>query len=239
MKNAVWNAEELSSIRNVDRILPSQPYFQKMYKGDDFYGDLQRVINIVSPAELELNTQLAPGMTYAAMGSELNTLRFYQFLIHSHKYKRVLELGTYIGVSAMYMAEAGASVISVEKGREFFEIARENIGKNGYEKTVSLVCADAIRFLKDSYANIVYDFILIDCAKESYKELLELSLLRLSPGGMILVDDVFFQGDTLNDVATSEKGAGVRKMLDYAATLEDWEKVILPIGNGLLMMRRK
>ena len=55
---------------------------------------------------------------------------------------------------------------------------------------------------------------------------------------MILVDDVFFQGDTLNDTPTSEKGAGVRKMLDYVATLDGYDKVILPIGNGLLMLRK-
>ena len=84
----------------------------------------------------------------------------------------------------------------------------------------------------------MYDLIFIDCAKESYRELLELSLPRLAPDGLILVDDVFFQGDTLNDVPTSEKGAGVRRMLDYVETLEGYERVILPLGNGLLTVRK-
>ena len=56
---------------------------------------------------------------------------------------------------------------------------------------------------------------------------------------MVLVDDVFFQGDTLNGNPASEKGKGVKAMLDYVATLQGCEKVIIPIGNGLLMVRKK
>ena len=97
--------------------------------------------------------------------------------------------------------------------------------------------SDALRYIEDAY--VMYDLIFIDCAKESYKELLEMALRRLSQNGLILVDDVFFQGDTLNAAPTSDKGIGVRKMLDYAASLGDYEKVILPIGNGLLMVRKK
>ncbi len=234
MKNAVWDTDELVTIQNKDRLLPNQPYFSRMYKGKDFYGDLERLL---SHPEKTWDIKTKDGMTYAVMGSDINTLHFYQFLIRSHCYKSILELGTYIGVSAMYMADSGANVTTVEKGREFYDIALTNIEINWLTEKIELVNRDAIEFLKSDKS--FYDLILIDCAKESYKELLELSLPQLLPGGLILVDDVFFQGDTLNDVPTSEKGSGVRKMLDYAAALDGWERVILPIGNGLLMMRKK
>jgi len=235
-QNAVWDSEEMATIQNKDRMLPSQPYFSKMYNGTDYYGDMERLVgSMYEPLKLDIKTK--EGMTYAVMGSDLNTLHFYQFLIRSHGYKNVLELGTYIGVSAMYLAAAGAYVHTIEKGVEFHGIAKDNIERNGFGDRVKCWRFDADKFLRP--INIKYDLIIIDCAKESYRELLKLSLRNLEKGGMILVDDVFFQGDTLNDVATSEKGVGVRKMLDYAATLDDWEKVILPIGNGLLMLRRK
>ncbi len=234
--NAVWNDDEMASIQNKDRLLPSQPYFSKMYKGKDFYGDMENLLgSMYEPLKLDIKTK--NGLTYACMGSDLNTLHFLQFLIRSHGYKKVLELGTYIGVSAMYMAAAGAYVTTVEKGGEFFEIAKQNIKNNKFGDCIDAMCSDAMRVLENYGA--YYDFIFIDCAKESYKELLELSLPQLSKGGMILVDDVFFQGDTLNEVATSEKGAGVRAMLNYVETLEGYEKVILQIGNGLLMVRKK
>ena len=236
MKSAVWNDDELGSIQNKDRLLPSQPYFSKMYRGGDFYKDLEGMLTKFSPAS-KWDIKTKEGVTYAVLGSDINTLHFYQFLIRSHGYKRILELGTYIGVSAMYMADASVHVVTIEKGEEFHDIACENIINNGFRGVVLPKLADALEFLRSGHD--LFDLILIDCAKESYKELLELSLKRLVRNGMILVDDVFFQGDTLNVTPLSEKGKGVRAMLDYAETLHDWEKVILPLGNGLLMMRRK
>ena len=131
MKNAVWNDEEMASIQNKDRLLPSQPYFQKMYHGNDFYGDLESLLGSMYKAP-QWDIKTKDGMTYAVMGSDINTLHFLQFLIRSHGYKNVLELGTYIGVSAIYMADTGAHVTTVEKGEEFFEIAKVNIRRNGF-----------------------------------------------------------------------------------------------------------
>ncbi len=230
---SVWNNSELATTKNEDRLLPSQPYNTKLYNGNDFCGDIAKLL--VHP-EKSWDIKLKDGMTYAAMGSELNTLHFYQFLIRSHGFKKVLELGTYIGVSAMYMADAGAYVVTVEKGNEFFKIAQENIQKNGFNN-IELWCQGADIYLKSSVRE--FGLILIDCAKEFYKELLELSLPRLAKNGIILVDDIFFQGDVFNNPPITEKGAGVKRMLDYVATLGDWEKVILPIGNGLMLLRRK
>lgn len=235
MKSAVWDSEELATIQNKDRMLPSQPYFSKMYKGDDFYGDMEYLVSsMYGIPDWDIRTK--DGVTYAVLGSDLNTLRFYQFIIHLKRYKKVLELGTYIGVSAMYMADAGAHVTTIEMGKEFFDIAKINVIVNGFQHKISLFNDNALKLLERNIG--LYDLILIDCAKESYKELLELSLQKLSPGGLILVDDVFFQGDTLNDKATSEKGEGVNRMLDYVINLEGYEKVILPLGNGLLMVRK-
>lgn len=235
MKSAVWSDDELANIQNKDRLLPSQPYFSKMYKGSDFYGDMEKLLgSMYEPLKLDIKTK--DGVTYAVLGSDFNTLRFYQFLIKSHGYKNILELGTYIGVSAMYLSSGKTFVTTLEKGTEFHDIACRNIKENGYGAYVHALCADAIEWLTS--CKKLYDLIIIDCAKESYKELFKLSLRRLTLNGTILVDDVFFQGETLDGNPTSEKGIGVKAMLDYVAGLQGYEKVILPIGNGLLMVRK-
>lgn len=234
-KNEVWDADELANIQNKDRLLPSQPYFSKMYKGKDFFGDMEKLLCHINGWTI-YDIKTKEGMTYSVMGSDYNTLKFYQFLIRSNDYARVLELGTYIGVSAMYMADAGAIVYTVEKGKEFYDIAKDNIERNGFKDSIRCFNSDSIKYMKED--SLFYDLIFIDCAKESYKELLELAVDRVAADGMILIDDVFFQGDTLNEKPISIKGMGVRKMLDYASVLEGYEKVILPIGNGLLMLRK-
>lgn len=239
MKNAVWSDEELATLSFKDQILPSQPHLIKMYYGVNYYSMLAKVITSVldDKGEIKFKVKLKDGMSYAAMGSSINTLHFLQFLIRIGGYKKVLELGTYIGISAMYMADAGAHVITIEKGLEFFQIANDNINNNGFSNKITNLLDDSIKFLKDTH--IQCDLIFIDCAKESYKELLELSIKRLQPNGLIVIDDIFFQGDTLNDVPITEKGLGVKKCLEYAESLEEWEKVILPLGNGLLLLRKK
>ena len=79
MKSAVCNSDdELANIQNKDRLLPSQPYFSKMYRGFDFYGDMELLLSSMYEP-LNLNIKTKDGMTYAVMGSDLNTLRFYQF----------------------------------------------------------------------------------------------------------------------------------------------------------------
>ena len=142
MKNQVWSDEEMATIQNKDRLLPSQPYFSKMYHGVDFFGDLERVLQLQKPLDLDIKTK--DGLTYSCMGSDLNTLRFYQFLIRSHGYKSILELGTYIGVSAIYMAAAGASVYTIEKGKEFCDIATGNIAKSSYRNVVRCLEFDGL-----------------------------------------------------------------------------------------------
>lgn len=237
IESAVWDENELATIQNKDRLLPSQPYFSKMYNGSDFYGDLERVLCEINGWAV-WDLKFKEGMTYAVMGSDINTLHFFQFLIRSHGYKGILELGTYVGLSAMYMAQAlppDGWVVTIERGQEFYDIACENIKRNNFNN-IEVICENALSFVGDTRG--VYDLIFIDAAKEIYLELLKCSLNLLTKKGMILVDDVFFQGDTLNEIPISEKGKGVRAMLDYVATLEGYEKVILPIGNGLLMLRK-
>lgn len=245
MKNAVWDKEELSTIKNIDRLLPNQPYFSKLYTGESFYTQLESLT--LSPHKFKSvgdrwDIELKDGVTYASLGSEIGTLYFYQMLIRMGGYKDILELGTYVGVSTLFLAEAAkwqGSVTTVELGKEFYDIASRNIAKNGMAPYVWQIHGNA-EGVMESFAdnNRVFDFILIDAAKESYLELLKLSLACLSDKGVILIDDVFFQGDTLNDEPTTEKGMGVKKMLDYAEKLEGYDKVILPIGNGLMIIRK-
>ncbi len=243
MSNSVWSDDELATLSFKDQILPSQPHLMKMYNGCSFYSTLSNMLFSIldDKGEIKFKVKLKDGMSYAAMGSSINTLHFYQLLIRLGRYKHILELGTYIGVSTMYLTEAAkendGNVTTVEIGREFFDIATYNFAQNNLQYYIWLFCADCREFLQRT--NKEYDFILIDAAKESYKELLELSIVKLSQNGLIVIDDIFFQGDTLNDEPNTEKGIGVKKCVEYAVSLEGWEKVILPIGNGLMLMRRK
>ena len=245
----VLTLDELGRIRNLDRILPSQPALSKYFNGEreQFYPRLESLLHSVLPVRsLEEKWDFAgkAGVSYASLGSDFNTLHFYQLLIRLGRYERVLELGTFIGVSTLFLAEAvgeRGKVTSVELGQEFYHIARANLARSGYAARVELIKGCAVETVtRLAKSGTKYDLVLIDAAKQSYGEMLDPALACLNPGGLVLVDDVFMNGDTLNHAPCLDKGEGVRAMLEKASALQgDVAKVILPIGNGLMLIHRR
>lgn len=250
MKNAEYDniTESLKQIGNADRILPSQPALRQQFIGDDeqFYQQLDEAMLSILPEKSideKWDINLKPGVTYASFGSNISTLYFYQFLISISKAKDILELGTFIGVSAMFLAEAvgkSGNITTVEIGEEFAKIANNNFKTNGCDN-INLINGCVVDVLnKFKSNNKKFDMILIDAAKEKYSELFDISLDILNEGGILLVDDIFFQGDTLNKQNTSVKGKGVKELLQKVSKLDrSYQRVILPFGNGLLMVRNQ
>ncbi|MEI7670134.1 MAG: class I SAM-dependent methyltransferase, partial [Pseudomonadota bacterium] len=162
-------------------------------------------------------------------------------LIKLGRIKTILELGTYIGVSTLFFAEAvgeKAKVTTVEFGKEFYDIACENFARNGYKDKIDIRLGCAAETLSNfAKEGRVFDLVFLDAAKDRYGEMFENALACVNEGGLLLVDDVFMNGDSLNLDSYSEKGEGVQDLLKKASKLSnDFSRVILPIGNGLLLI---
>jgi predicted O-methyltransferase YrrM len=109
---------------------------RQFFKGDeaDFYRQLVRVTTSVLPiksAQEKWDIRTKPGVTYEALGSDLSSLHLLQLLVRLGGYDHVLEIGAYIGVSTLFLAEAVGEkgrVTTIEVGSEFAEIARRISG---------------------------------------------------------------------------------------------------------------
>lgn len=209
----------------------------------EFYPGLERVTNSVLPIgsiHEKWDIQLKPGVTYETLGSDLSCLHLLQFLIHFGRCKRVLEIGTYIGVSTLFLAEAvgeDGRVVTIEVGAEFAEIARDNFRRNGLLDRIELIHGDAVAALSAlRERGELFDMIFLDGDKANYGRLLNLLLEFVRPGGVILVDDIFCNGDTLNAVPATSRGQGVQEMLSQVAAFDGSPRVILPYGNGQLLL---
>ena len=248
MNPDILSAEEKEGIRNQDRMLPSQPVMRKLFKGgddDSFHAALETLLLSVLPqtrVEDRWKIELKPGVSYASLGSEICTLNFYQMLIRLGGYKKVLELGTYIGVSTLYLADAvgeGGEVTTVERGEEFFNIAKRNFAANGMERRIRPVLGGALDVLESYAGKKKYNLVLVDAGKEDYARMLKPALACLKPNGLLIVDDVFMNGDALNTEPHSDKGQGVRDLLAQVAALPaSCQRLILPMGNGSLLVRQ-
>ena len=239
---------ELSRVVNADRLLPNQPTLSIFFKGDrdTFAARLETVTNsVLSVANLRDKWDLteAPSFSYEALGSDLSGLHFLQVLVRLGNVRTALEVGTYIGVSTLFLAEAvgpDGQVVTIEVGEEFSEIARENFRRNGMEARIELINSDVASVLPSfTSAGKAFDMVFLDGDKGSYGVLIEPLYTILRPGGLMVVDDVFCNGDTLNEMPTSDKGRGVKALLDKVAALPpDHTRVILPFGNGQLLITK-
>lgn len=169
-------------------------------------------------------------------------LGFLHFLLRVQGARRVLEIGTFVGISAIALADGlpeDGSVVTIEKFPHFAEIARRNIEAKGLQDKISVLTGDAKEILPHVLASQRFDFVFLDGDKDHYDVYLEHLLAGMPVGGVIAMDDALFFGDVLNLEPRTEKGRGVRRAIGRAQALDqNWEVLVLPIYNGLLLLRR-
>jgi caffeoyl-CoA O-methyltransferase len=230
-----------------DKLLPSQTQNNEFYGGhaDDYHRRLFETIvqssGIPNPVE-RFRLAQSDRFTLAEMASNPVSLRMLELLISLSGARRVLEIGCFIGLSAMTMAAAlpdDGHLTTIEKFDEFAAIAERNFQNNGFSGKISLLRGDAFDLLPELPAGTRFDIAFIDGNKERYADYVRLVEPLMAPGGLILVDDSLFHGDVLNDAPKTEKGAGVQACLQLAASMQDYERLLLPLGNGLMILRKR
>lgn len=179
--------------------------------------------------------------TIEEMASSPMVLGFLQWLIDVAGVRRILEIGAFVGVSSMYMAEAlppGGELITIEKFDHFAEIARKIFSNYGFDGIISLIHGDAAEMIQTLDPAKPFDLVFIDGNKERYAEYFDDVAPLVRPGGIIVTDDALFHGDALNRSPESDKGRGVQAFLARAASATDWRRSLIPISNGLVLMRK-
>lgn len=226
------------------KILPNQAFNCDQYVDSSqpvekaIYDAVLRVSGIPEPAR-KFKLETTSMFTIEHMASSPVSLGIMQWLIAATEAKRVLEIGAFIGVSALYFAEslpADGKVVTLEKFDHFAEIARKNFALNGYSDKIELKLGDAHDVIPTLPRNELFDVVFIDGNKERYADYFHMVEPIVRSGGIIVVDDSFFHGDAINGTPKGEKGKGVREMLDLAATLNGWRRILLPVSNGMLLL---
>ena len=231
-------------LRYSDKILPNQAPLSELFAGDAatfpaaLFGSMLQSCAIPS-TEQRFRLVHSDKFTIAEMGSSPVQLRILELLVALSRTKSILEIGTFIGVSAMAFASAmpaDGRVTTIERFDHFAEIAGRNFAANDVGKKIELIEGDAMDVMSGFAKTTRFDAVFIDGNKERYAEYFTLAAQHLTPGGMIVVDDVFFHGDVLNDRPSTEKGRGVQAFLRLAATRDDFFKATIPVANGLMVM---
>ena len=159
-----------------DKILPTQPFNREYFQGDDqsllvaMYDTMVRYAGLNLPTE-EFILQTDDTIRPEVMASGPMILKFLQALILMTRARHVLEVGTFIGVSAMSMAKVlpeGGRVVTIEKFERFANIARVNFARNGLGHKIELIHGDAFEELRKLSTVPQFELILLDGNKEKH-----------------------------------------------------------------------
>jgi len=177
------------------------------------------------------------------MGSNLVSIDLICFLIKIFKPVSILEIGSFIGRSSIafsYSAPKKSKLYAIEKFSRIFKILKKNIDANKLQKKILPFEGDAKIILKSEYfLKKKFDFVFIDGNKENYYEYLKILEKKTSKNCIIIVDDIFFHGDIFNKKKKTLKGAGVHKVYSYIKNNKAFEPLIIPISNGIMILKKK
>ena len=170
---------------------------------------------------------------------EPDTARLLRSLVIATGAKKILEIGTAIGYSAVWMAQAlpeGGQLISLEIDPARAATARANFERAGLSNTVSVIVGDASRFLHKVAGP--FDLIFQDGSKALYEPLLDRLVDHLRPGGVLITDNVLWDGEVVEGFATTPRHdeastAAIRSYNNRLAGDPRLLTTFLPTGDGV------
>jgi caffeoyl-CoA O-methyltransferase len=160
------------------------------------------------------------------------------FLIKLGNVKKILELGTYTGYSALAMAEQlpdDGEIITIDINPHTTATARAYWDKSPHGKKITQIlkpAMDAIQTINDQF-----DLIFIDADKNNYSNYLDWSLLHLSQHGSIVIDNTLWYGKVLTPGLDKQTDSIISHNIK-AKNLEGYTKVLLPIRDGMFLITR-
>ena len=165
--------------------------------------------------------------------------RFLKTLVAAVGAKRVLEIGTFTGYSALSMAEAlpaDGQLITLELSQEHADVARRFIARSAFADRIDVRLGPALESLRTLEGP--FDFVFIDADKPSYQAYYEAVIPMLSPRGLIAVDNVLQAGRVIDAGNESPNVVAMRRFNDHVAADPRVECVMVPIRDGVTLIRR-
>jgi predicted O-methyltransferase YrrM len=154
--------------------------------------------------------------------------------------KRCLEIGTYTGYSALAVALAlpkDGKIVCCDISEEFARVGKPFWRKAGVEKKIDLRIGPALETLKKLKGP--FDFVFIDADKGNYLNYYERCLKLVRRGGLIMVDNVLWSGEVANAAARDDMTVALRGFNDRVHRDERVDLVMLSIGDGVTLARKR
>ena len=172
----------------------------------------------------------------------ISQAQFLQTLIKASNVKKILEIGSFTGFSALSMALAlpsDGSLISLDKNSEFSNKAKFFYEKANEKKIKQIIkpAIESLKELKDS--SHIFDLIFIDADKENYLKYYDICIELINTNGLIIIDNVLWHGEVADSTKNDKFTNIIRDFNKYVKEDNRVIKNIIPIGDGLTICIKK
>jgi predicted O-methyltransferase YrrM len=200
----------------------------------------ERFSTPVDPLLDELYTSTLQHHSHANMMSSRLQGKFLEIFSILHQPSRILEVGTFIGFSALCMAKGlkeGGKLHTIELRDEDAATAKSYFDRSNVRNNIILHIGNALNVLAELHET--WDLVFIDADKTGYLEYYKLILPMVRKGGVILADNVLFHGEVLTEPVKGKNAVAIHDFNEYVAQDERVEQVMIPMRDGLFLIRKK
>jgi caffeoyl-CoA O-methyltransferase len=165
--------------------------------------------------------------------------KFLEMVSHMIRPRRILEIGTFTGYSALCLVEGlekGGLLHTLELREEDENAAKAYFDRSFFKDQIILHIGDALELIGE--IDEWWDLVFIDADKENYINYFNLVLPKLKPNGFILADNVLFHGQVLEDPVKGKNAKAIQAFNNFVAGRDDVERMLLPLRDGLYLIRK-
>jgi predicted O-methyltransferase YrrM len=162
-----------------------------------------------------------------------------EMISHMIKPRRILEIGTFTGYSALCLAKGMApdgELHTIELRKDDADKARTFFDRSSFSPQILSYTGNALEII--GKLDQTWDLVFIDADKPAYIEYFNLVLPRLRKNGFILADNIFFHGQVLEPEVKGKSAIGIKAFNEFVNSRTDIEKVVLTIRDGLYLIRK-
>ena len=174
------------------------------------------------------------------MQISISQCQFLHLIIKVSKIRKVLEIGTFTGLSTLSMALAlpdNGKITALDKDEKTNKIAVKFFKKSRQDHKIKTIIKPALETLV-KIRNEKFDLIFIDADKMNYKRYYQISLDLINNGGLIIIDNVLWHGEVVGKDINNKYTKNIRELNDFISKDKRVEKVIVPFGDGMTVCRK-
>ena len=209
------------------------------FKIQNYIKDLSKKLHPVQSEIISYNKSLGD---IKKMQISVSQCYFLELITKISKSKKILEIGTFTGLSTLSMAlglPEDGRIIALDKNSETNIKAKEFFKKAEQDKKIKTIINPALDTLNElKKENSIFDIIFIDADKENYKDYYNKSFDLLKKSGLIIIDNVLWHGEVADEKNNKKFTNIVRDFNTFVKNDERTEQIILPLGDGFTICNK-